>query len=154
MRDGPFWAVVVLVLGILFGRLLKNMASAEARMQLKLFPRIGLLRDRIKIVRHEGVRALLKRELTRVKRRVNEATDTEQVISQVLSALSAKADFFINLEFLATELEDPKYANIKAEALAKLKEAQEKKLDGDDTGALKAVNVPGRGSESLDGCLA
>jgi hypothetical protein len=140
VRDGPFWAVAVLVLGILFGRLLKNMATAEAQMQLKLFPRIRLLRNRIETIRHEGIDALLNRELTRIERRVNEATDTEQVLSQALSTLSAKADFFINLEFLATELEDPKYANIKAEALAKLKEAREKKLNGDDVGAVNAVN--------------
>jgi hypothetical protein len=144
VRDGPVYALLVLVVGILFGRLMKSMATAEAQMQVKLFPRVRALRDRIESVREQGISSLLNRELTRIERRVNEAAEPEQTLSQALSALSAKVEFFISIESLLTELEDPVFDAVRDEATARLREAAGKRLNGDDAGAaetLRAVEV-------------
>jgi hypothetical protein len=124
VRDGPWWALVVLFLGVVVGRLVKNMNSPEALLQLKLMPRYYELQNRIASLENKDDRAALLSDLAEMKRRIEAARETELVLTQDLEKLELRVNLFIRLDQLQEEIVDRSVDPLRAELLAKVKTAR------------------------------
>lgn len=125
VRDGPWWALLVLFLGVIVGRLIKNMNSPEALLQLKLMPRYYELQNRIIALENDKDRKALFFELAEIKRRIDVARETEAVLTQDLEKLDSRINLFNRLDQLQEEIVSRTIDPIKAELLTKVKTARE-----------------------------
>lgn len=125
VRDGPWWALVALVIGVVAGRLIKNMNSPEALLQLKLMPRYYELHNRIKDLNDDKARKSLFLELADIKRRIDAARETEAVLTQDLEKLDSRINLFNRLDQLQGEIVSRTVDPVRAELLGKIEIARE-----------------------------
>lgn len=105
VRQGPFWALVVVLLGILLGRLVRDMETPTAQAQVKLMPEYLRLRAAANALKEAEGRADTLAQLDAYKQRLDKGKEVEEVLSSVLIAIEARIRFYASLEVLADSLE-------------------------------------------------
>ncbi|MCA1591077.1 MAG: hypothetical protein LC754_00140 [Acidobacteria bacterium] len=130
VRDAPWWPLVVLVFGVVVGRLVKNMSSPEAVLQLKLMRRVFRLQGDILSLGSAADRGVLLRQLNDLKRRINDATETEQALTQELEKQEARARLLLRLEALERDAANVTAEPLKQQLVAKISEARGAVLAG------------------------
>jgi hypothetical protein len=104
VRQGPFWALVVVVLGILLGRLVRDMETPAARAQVKLMPDYLRLRAAANDLKEAEARTDALGQLDAFKQRLEKGKETEEVLSAALQTIDARIKFYASLETLADSL--------------------------------------------------
>jgi hypothetical protein len=105
VRDGPWWALVVIVAGIIVGRIASHMTSPEAQREDAFLRRYYRLKARAEgladEVAHAHVRGLLDEFLAKLEG--GDATD--EVLKQALDKVETQTDFFAALFEIKRKLE-------------------------------------------------
>ncbi len=104
VRDGPWWALGVLVLGVVVGRLVKSMNSPEATTQLKLIRRLYRLHTKASALKNATDRANILAELEAIKERINLAEEAETVLTAEMDRIATRVDLLSKLEHLQTRI--------------------------------------------------
>lgn len=104
VRQGPFWALVVVLLGILLGRLVRDMETPAAQTQVKLMPVYLRLQANANDLKVAKDRADALAQLEAFKRRLEEKQETEETRSPALEIIEARIRFYASLEALAADL--------------------------------------------------
>jgi hypothetical protein len=146
VREGPFWALVMVFLGIAVGRLALMMAEAQPQMkQMERWSR--LMRRKETEVQNGNSRNFLDHRLQTVYGLIDsgpvERADAD------LALLDTQISFLADLEYLEERLEAPEWANERANLLEQLKAARNSFTNDDPAGAeekrkavLKAMSQP------------
>lgn len=129
LRDGPFWAAVIILLGIVVGRLARGMSTPEAQKQIKFLPRLYQLQASAEKVQNVGAQTYLAGQIQNAKERIGSAKETEEVLSQMLDKLKARIDFLVALEGLEDKLTklDP---DLKKKLGSKIEDARRELIGG------------------------
>lgn len=127
VRDGPFWALVAIVAGIIVGRLARSMESPKTQKQLKLLPRFYEARDNAHRVQDAEALAYLNRLFSGIRNRIESAQEDEVILFQAIDQANARTDFLAHLE----ELERQLPAALKAE-LRPILRAARRAIIGED----------------------
>lgn len=109
VRYGPFWPLIVILLGIVFGRLAVNMKTWFATKQLDLLPQYYQLNYKIAelislkddIIDDPVIKSLTT-DLEHLHDRIesSDAADTEESVTQDIQQLENRVQFFVNLRNL------------------------------------------------------
>lgn len=105
VRQGPFWALVVVLLGILLGRLVRDMETSTAQAQVKLMPEYLRLWAAANVLKEVEARVDAQAKLDAFKQRLDKGKEGEEVLSPVLTTIEARIRFYTDLEVLADSLE-------------------------------------------------
>ncbi|HZI86003.1 MAG TPA: hypothetical protein VFD48_04165, partial [Pyrinomonadaceae bacterium] len=132
VRDGPWWALGVLLLGVAVGRLVKSMNSPEATTQLKLIRRLYRLQTKAFALKNTTDRANFLAELDAIKQRINFADEAETVLTADLDKIETRVDLLSKLEHLQTRIALVQNQTLKQELEAKCMSASQ---------ALRAGNI-------------
>lgn len=104
VRQGPFWALIVVLLGILLGRLVRDMERPTAQAQVNLMPDYRRLRAVANDLKEAEARVDALGQLDAFKQRLDNGKETEEVLSPVLEAIAARIRFYVSLEALADSM--------------------------------------------------
>jgi hypothetical protein len=135
VRDGPFWPLVVILLGIIAGRLARGMETEAARLQLKLYPRYAQQKAAATAVQDPAGTAFLEKQLDAFKQKLDAGQDTEEALTQALEKLEAQIDFLASLEELERQLAGQSLDALKAELTPQIKGARQALLEGKNSEA-------------------
>lgn len=124
VRDGPIWPLLIVVAGIIVGRLARGMETPEAKKQIKLLPRFYQLRAEADKVQNAEAKAHLTELIRDAEDKIKSAEETEEVLSQVLTKLQARIDFLASLEELARQLTSLGLDALNAELRPKIQAAR------------------------------
>ncbi|MCX6033181.1 MAG: hypothetical protein NT169_28340 [Chloroflexi bacterium] len=105
VRDGPFWALVVILLGIVVGRMARDMETPIAKKQVKLLPRWYDLRPKIDQITDQPARLRMESELQKARTKIDSAEDIEDVVSKFLDNLETESNILIELQNIEAKLE-------------------------------------------------
>lgn len=128
VRDAPIWALIVIILGILVGRLSQDMESPKAQKQVNLYPRYAQLRGKAVSINNEDVLNYLEPQFQALKQKINRGEETEEIVEQELKKLDIIVSFSSNLEALETKLNE--LDALKALLNPKINEARESLING------------------------
>lgn len=104
VRQGPLWAFVVVLLGILLGRLVRDMETPVAQMQIKLMPDYLRVQAAAANLQEAQDRADAQAQLAQFKQALEQGQQSEEVLRQQLAALEARVSFYAALATLAADL--------------------------------------------------
>lgn len=131
VRSAPWWPLLVLLFGVIAGRLVKNMSTPEAVLQIKLLKRLFRIQDSVLDLRSDRDRQFLLRHLDDLKARIESGSETEQALTQALDKEEVTARLLRRLEALkdeASKLTDPVLSE---QILKKINEAADTLVGGD-----------------------
>jgi hypothetical protein len=106
LRDGPIWAVVIVLAGIITGRLARGMSTSEAQKQLKFLPLFYQLDASAQRVQNADARSYLTGLIQEAKAKIGSAADTDEALSQLLDKLKGRIDLLAGLETLEAHLKE------------------------------------------------
>ena len=104
VRDGPGWAILVALFGIIVGRLARDAGSAEAQKQMRLLPRYYAIKAKAERVLDLAASAYVAGQLAGVKARIDAGKESEDVVGQEIDKVGARIDFLAGLEDLERKL--------------------------------------------------
>jgi hypothetical protein len=104
LRDGPIWAVLIVLAGIMVGRLVRGMSTPEAQKQVKFLPLLYQLGASAERVQNADAHSYLTAQLQNAKVKIGSATDTDEALSQMLDKLKGRIEFLASLETLQDQL--------------------------------------------------
>jgi hypothetical protein len=136
VRRGPLWALVVVLMGILLGRLIRNMETDTAQIQIKLMPEYYRLRASANDLKEAEDRADALDQLEAFKRRLDKGNETQEVLLFVLAEIEARIAFYASLEALFDSLNSLSYT-LKDELADKFTAARKAVRDGRQSDAEK-----------------
>ena len=131
VRRAPWWPLVVLLIGIIVGRIIKNMSTPEALLQVKLLKRLFRIQDSVFGLRSDRDRDLMIRRLDDLKVRIESGSETEQTLTQELDKLEVAARLLRRLDALKEEASRLTNQTLREASLAKIEEATVTLLNGD-----------------------
>jgi hypothetical protein len=145
VRDAAWWALLVLFLGVVVGRLVKSMNSPEAITQLKLMERLIRLQSSATSLPDGPDRAALRAELDAMKQRINAANETEAALTTELDKIETRINMFIGIERLRLRIVTSALnATLKQELDVKLQTARQLLRQGrieDCTALIKEIEA-------------
>ncbi len=115
VRDGPLAALLVLLFGILVGRLVRRMETPESRMQVKLLPRYYQLQTAAAAIVDSAAFGYVSREMARFKDTLAEGRGSEEALTRELARIEARIELFKSLEELGRRLQDAGLDALRAE---------------------------------------
>ena len=124
VRDAPIWALIVIVAGILVGRLSQDMESPKAQKQVKLYPRYAQLRGKAASVNNQDAFKYLEQQFQALKQKIDKGEETEEILEQELNKLDVSVSFLTQLEQLEKQLNDSGLDALEAEVNLKIIEAR------------------------------
>jgi len=129
VRDGPLWPLLVILFGIIVGRLLKGMETREAQTQIKLLPRFYQLRADAAAVQNTDAAAYLSQQLRTVKRKLEAAEESEEMLGQTFDKLEARIHFLTSLVTLERQLDKSGLDALSEELEPNIQSARQALLD-------------------------
>jgi hypothetical protein len=131
VRDGPLWPLVVVLLGVVLGRLSRGLSTPQAQLQGNLYPRYYRLRQEATRVRNPEAGARLDTDLAALERKISLGEADEATLTQEANQLETRIQFLAGLDELEVQLA----ANAQAAALAQqvlpqIREARQDALAG------------------------
>lgn len=143
VRDSPVWALIVIIAGILIGRLAQDMESSKAQKQINLMPRYYELDNLAKnntTIKNEIALEFLHQKFDAIKQKINKGEETDEVIKQELDQLEVSIRFLDNLEFLEIQLSKLGLDALKYTLESKIQKARES-LIGDNFEQAKKICI-------------
>lgn len=137
VREGPFLPLIVIILGIIIGRALRQLETPQAQKEANLIARFRTLQDRARQVKNAEAAAFLQLQMQDVGRHIASPNQPEQTVSQELEKLDASIDSFITLENAEELLEHPDLSSLAPDLLPKIVEARTALLGGNQEQASK-----------------
>lgn len=131
VRAAPWWPLLVLLLGVIAGRVIRNMSTPEALLQVKLLKRLFRIQDSVLGLGSERDRQILLGRLDDLKARIESGGETEQALTQELDKVEVAARLLRRLEALTGEASRIADETLRAEILAKIDEAAVTLMRGD-----------------------
>lgn len=120
VRDGPWWALLVILFGVIVGRLVKSMNSPEAITQLKLLRRLYRLQNKAAVsLKNDKDREALFADLDAIKERINAAEEPEAVLTAELDKIETRTNLLLKLERLQETISFVQNPVLKQELQAK-----------------------------------
>ncbi|MEN6373489.1 MAG: hypothetical protein ABFD75_01745 [Smithella sp.] len=129
LRDGPIWAVLVILAGIFVGRLARGMSTPEAQKQIKLLPLLYKIRQSADRIQDADAQAYLAGQIEDAKARIGSAGETEGELSQMLDKLQSRIEFLIALEGLKDKLAKSNLDALREELEPKIKNARQSLIE-------------------------
>ncbi|NET44149.1 hypothetical protein [Okeania sp. SIO2B3] len=123
VRDAPIFALIVILVGILVGRLAQDMENPKAQKQVKLYPRYVQLRGNAANIKNESAFAYLEQQFKAVKEKIDKGEETEEALEQELNRLEINVSFLTNLEVLESKLNESELDALKARLNPQIKGA-------------------------------
>jgi hypothetical protein len=120
VRDAPWLPLVVLLLGVMVGRLIKNMSAPEAVLQVKLLKRLYRLQNAVQSLQSERDCEILQGRLDDLRARIESANETEQALTQELDKLEVGVRLLRRLEELERQTSLLSNAALRAEIKDKI----------------------------------
>src|SRR5215216_6500974 len=130
VRAAPWLPILVLVLGVIAGRVVRNMSTPEALLQVKLLKRLFRLQDSVLALPSQGDRQILLGRLDDLKIRIESGRETEQALTQELDKLEVTARLLRRLDVLAREATQITNTELHTTIMSKIREATAKLMDG------------------------
>ncbi|NET15919.1 MAG: hypothetical protein F6K08_25395 [Okeania sp. SIO1H6] len=130
VRDAPIFALIVIIVGILVGRLAQDMENPKAQKQVKLYPRYVQLRGNAANIKNESAFTYLEQQFQAVKEKIDKGEETEEALEQELNRLEINVSFLTNLEVLESKLNESELDALKARLNPKIKEARNSLIAG------------------------
>lgn len=149
VRDAPWFALLVLLIGVIVGRLVKSMNSPEAITQLKLIRRLYRLQSKTLSLKDNHYRARLLAELDETKERINAADDTEAVLTHELDKIETRINLLSKLEQLQVRIESLQNGTLKQELQAKCMAAGQALREGRLDECLESIKAIAAQLEAL-----
>lgn len=106
VRQGPLMALIVVLLGILLGRLVRDMETPTAQAQVNLMPNYRRLLATANDLKNTEAREDALAKLEAFMQRVNAKKETDEVLSPALGAIEARINFYAKLEAVSMSLEE------------------------------------------------
>jgi len=128
VREGPLLPLLVVVFGIIFGRLARSMETPTAKMQVTLLPRFYNLQDKASVVSDATSAEYLAGRLRNIRKEIEAATLTEQNITSDLDKLEIEIEKLASLQALTTALQ--KFAALRAELGPTITQARTALING------------------------
>jgi hypothetical protein len=97
VRDGPFWPLVVTLLGILGGRLMRQLSTAEAQKQRELVVRYAAVEAKAAKIKDPEAKAQIREQLGLWKDRLDKDEDTQK-LELDLTKIEGQIDSLLVLE--------------------------------------------------------
>lgn len=113
VRDGPFWPFLLIVLGIIVGRLARDMDTPAAQTQIKLRPRYQQLLTKADEITNNEAKSYVIGELQTFITLLDEPETQEETLKQELERVTEHIDFLISLDPLMQGLPDALAAQLK-----------------------------------------
>ncbi|MBK8985330.1 MAG: hypothetical protein IPM39_04490 [Chloroflexi bacterium] len=129
VRQGPFWVLVVVLVGILLGRLVRDMERDTAQAQVKLLPEYLRLQAETNNLKEAEAKTDALAQLKDFKQRLDKGKETQEVLSPILEMIAARIRFYAGLETLADSLDSLDYT-LKAKLAEKFTAARKAVRDG------------------------
>jgi hypothetical protein len=104
VRNGPLLALLVLLAGIIVGRIMQSMSTPEAQSQLKLMKRYYTLQTIGDDVYNENAHNYLEQQMENIRRRIELAAEPEETLNQELKKIETYAQFLLNIEVIEQQL--------------------------------------------------
>lgn len=139
VRSAPWWPLLVLLFGVIAGRLIKNMSTPEAVLQIKLLKRLFRIQDSVLGLRSDRDRKLLLGRLDDLKARIESGSETEQTLTQELDKVEVAARLLRRLEALADEASKLADLTLREQILKKINEAADTLMGGDAAGCARLI---------------
>ena len=140
VRDAPIWALIVILAGILVGRLAQDMESPKAKKQVKLYPRYAQLRGHAASINNQDDLNYLEQQFQALKHKIDKGKETEEILEQELNKLDVSVSFLTQLEQLERQLNDSGLDALKATLNPKINEARNSLIVGNLEQAQKLAN--------------
>ena len=104
IRQGPLLPLLVILVGILVGRIMQGNSTPTAQMQLRLLPRLYQLQGNAGQVIAPGSYNYLSRRLRKLRERIEAGRETEAALTQALDGLEARVRSMLALQSLEREI--------------------------------------------------
>ncbi|HXD31175.1 MAG TPA: hypothetical protein VN643_08660 [Pyrinomonadaceae bacterium] len=140
VRTAPWWPLLILVLGVIAGRLIQKMSTPEALLQVKLLKRLFRIQDSIVQLRSDRDRQLLLGRLDDLKARIDSGSETEQVLTQELDKMEVAVRLLRRLEVLEDDAAQLTDVTVRAQILKKIDTAAQTLLEGNATESTRLIN--------------
>jgi len=105
VRNGPLWPSLIILVGIIVGRLVRGMETPAAKQQVKFLPRLYRLQADANGIRDTDAAAYLSQQLRTTRHKLEAGGETEETLVQALSKLEAHIGFLTTLESLERQLD-------------------------------------------------
>ncbi len=129
VRDGPLGPLLVVLAGIIVGRLVRGMETPEARKQVKLLPRFYRLQADSADVTDPSAVEYLSEQLKITKQKIEASKDPEEALAQLLDKLQARIGFLVGLESLERQLKSLRLDALSEELKPNIQSARQALLD-------------------------
>ncbi|HSE17755.1 MAG TPA: hypothetical protein VLB46_11940 [Pyrinomonadaceae bacterium] len=140
VRTAPWWPLVILLIGVIAGRVIKKMSTPEALLQVKLLKRLFRIQDSVVQLRSEPDRQLLLGRLDDLKARIDSGSETEQVLTQELDKMEVAVRLLRRLEVLEDDTAQITDVTVRAQILTKIDTAAQTLLGGNATETARLIN--------------
>jgi hypothetical protein len=97
VRDGPFWPLIVTLLGILGGRLMRQLSTAEAQKQRELVVKYAAVEAKAAKIKDPEAKTQIREQLNQWKDRLDKDEDTQQ-LEQDLTKIEGQIDSLLVLD--------------------------------------------------------
>ena len=97
VRDGPFWPLIVTLLGILGGRLMRQLSTAEAQKQRELVVKYAAVEAKAAKIKDPVAKTQIREQLNQWKDRLDKDEDTQQ-LEQDLTKIEGQIDSLLVLD--------------------------------------------------------
>jgi hypothetical protein len=140
VRSAPWWPLLILLLGVIAGRVIQKMSTPEALLQVKLLKRLFRIQDSVVQLRSENDRQLLLERLDDLKLRIDSASETEQVLTQELDKIEVAVRLLRRLEVLEDDAGQITDVAVRTQILTKIDTAAQTLLGGNATECARLIN--------------
>lgn len=124
VRNGLAIPLLILLAGVLVGRLVQSTSTPAAQAQVRLLRRYYSLQSVIGDVGDKGTSSYLAQQMESVKRRIELATEPEETLNSELTKIETYARFLLNLESIERQLTELGLDALAAELIPKIREAR------------------------------
>jgi hypothetical protein len=104
VRDAPLIAILLLFLGIVFGRIVQSVSSPSAQAQQRLTTNLASLRSAAAFVNNSDVTLLLEKKMADARQAIATMITGEQAITQQLQDIGTAITIESNLEWIEANL--------------------------------------------------
>ena len=139
VRTAPWAPLVILLLGVVAGRLIQKMSTPEALLQVKLLKRLFRIQDSMLQLRSGRDRQILLGRLEDLKARIDSGSETEQVLTQELDKLEIAVRLLRRLEMLEDDAAQITDVTLRTQILTKIDTAAQTLLQGNATECARLI---------------
>lgn len=100
VRSGPYGALLAILVGLVFGWFARSQETPQAQKQIKLWPRLQILRTRAAEVNDAGAISFLNDRLAEIEHEIESPEYTDDAVTPKLATLDTQISIFLTLDRL------------------------------------------------------